>query len=144
MFSPACWRPVEYNAIFQPAPVETMPLVNTAVRSSDGSCASRNTPHAGVVVVDYLSLRHLPDQLIARRLGQLRGLLHNLLLGCRRQRNPEVTFQLLQPGEWDPAAVLELRHHRCRSLIVLIRTDSFRLLRCKCLPTGSATHRSSE
>jgi hypothetical protein len=28
MFSPACWRPVKYNAIFKPSLVETMPLVN--------------------------------------------------------------------------------------------------------------------
>ncbi len=34
MFSPACWRPVKYSAIFRPSPVETMPLVNTPVRSS--------------------------------------------------------------------------------------------------------------
>lgn len=32
MFSPACWRPVKYSAIFQPWPVDTMPLVNTPVR----------------------------------------------------------------------------------------------------------------
>jgi hypothetical protein len=50
-------------------------------------------------VCGLLSLRRLPNQLIARRFEQLRGLLHNLPLGCRRQRNPEVTFQLLQPLE---------------------------------------------
>src|SRR5262249_47504526 len=43
MFSPACWRPVKYSAIFRPSPVDTIPLVNPPVRSSTGSRASRNT-----------------------------------------------------------------------------------------------------
>ena len=43
MFSPACWRPVKYSAIFQPCPVETMPLVNTPVRSSARFALQLNT-----------------------------------------------------------------------------------------------------
>jgi D-alanyl-D-alanine carboxypeptidase len=43
MFSPACCRPVKYNAICRPVAVETIPLVNTPVRSSPGSRSSFST-----------------------------------------------------------------------------------------------------
>ena len=81
------------------SPVETMPLVNTPVRSSPVSALQFQYPHAGVVVVQHLALRRLPDQLIPRRLDQLRGLLDNLPLRRRRQRDPQLAFQLFQPVE---------------------------------------------
>ena len=62
--------------------------------------------HAGVVVVHHLALRRLPDQLIPRRFDQLRGFLDDLPLRRRRQRNPQLTFQLFQPVE---------RQSRCRT-----------------------------
>jgi hypothetical protein len=45
-------------------------------------------PHAGVVIVDHLGLRRLPNQLVARRLEQLRGFFGNLPLRRCRKRNP--------------------------------------------------------
>src|SRR5229473_5310116 len=50
------------------------------------------------------------------------------LLRCRRQWNPELIFQLFQPVQGDPAVILELRDHGRRGLVILLRTDSFRLL----------------
>jgi len=61
MFSPACCRPVKYSAIFRPAPVETIPLVNTPVRSSERFARQPQHAHAGVIVVDHLTLCRLPD-----------------------------------------------------------------------------------
>jgi hypothetical protein len=49
-----------------------------------------------------------------------------------------LTFQLLQPVERYPAALLELRDHRRRRLIVLFWTHAFRLLRGEPLPTRAA------
>jgi uncharacterized protein len=60
------------------------------------------------------------------------------LLRCRRQWNPELVFQLFQAVEGDPNAILELRDHGRRGLVILLRTDSFRLLRGEHLPTGAA------
>jgi hypothetical protein len=45
--------------------------------------------HAGVVIVQNLSLRCLPDQFFKRRLDDLRRFSDDLPLRCRRQRNPQ-------------------------------------------------------
>jgi hypothetical protein len=115
-----------------------MPLVNTPVRWSDGSRASRSHAHAGVVVVNHFALRRLPNQLIPCRFDQRRSLLHNLPLRRRRQRNAELIFQLFQPVERSSTAVLEQRDHRCGRLVVLLRAHAFRLLRGEHLPAGAA------
>ena len=62
----------------------------------------------------------MPDQLVTRWFDQMRSLLDDLPLRGRGQRNPQLFFQLLQPMERRPTAVLELSDHGRRRLIILI------------------------
>ncbi len=80
----------------------------------------------------------LPDQLIPRRLERLRSFFDDLPLRSRRQRDTHLGFQLFQPVERRPGAVLQLGDHRRGRLIVLIRPHSFRLLGREHLPAGPA------
>ena len=89
--------------------------------------------------MDYRALRRILDQLIQRRLERLRGLFDDLPLRSRWQWNPHLRLQLLQPVERRSGAVLELSDHRRGGFIVLIRPHAFWLLRCKDLPTRTAT-----
>src|SRR5712692_6456774 len=81
MFSPACWRPVKYSAILQPAPVETIPLVNTPVRSSDGSRASRSTR----MLVSSLWFHVMPFRLAEK---DTRDRVRPAIREVRKQRSP--------------------------------------------------------
>ena len=68
----------------------------------------------------------------------MRSLLDDLPLRGRGQRNPQLFFQLLQPMERRPTAVLELSDHGRRRLIILILAYAFRFLGCEHLPAGTA------
>jgi len=67
--------------------------------------------HAGVIVVQRLSLRRLPDQLVTRWFNQMPGPCDDLPLRGRWQRNTQPLLQLLQPVERRADAVLELSDH---------------------------------
>ena len=55
-----------------------MPLVKTPVRWSPGVALQLQHPHPGTVVVQYLALRRLPDQLVPCRLDHLCFLFYHL------------------------------------------------------------------
>src|ERR1700722_10328884 len=87
-FSPACLRPVKYSPIRYPSPMDTIPLVNTPVRSAARSAslaASRSSDSTRMevsVVVHHFPLRRRADQLIHRGLDLSGGFLYDLALCC--------------------------------------------------------------
>lgn len=83
----------------------------------------RQDLHAGVVVVDDVPLRGLPDQLLERGLDHSGRLLGDLPLRGGRQRDTEALLQSLQAVKRQPAAVLEQRDHARRAGIVLLAPD---------------------
>jgi hypothetical protein len=70
------------------AAVETMPLVKAPVLWSPGSPLQFQHPHPGIVVVQHLSIRRLPDQLVPRRPDHLGFFFRDFPLRRRRQRIP--------------------------------------------------------
>src|SRR5215471_4076666 len=126
-FSPACWRPVKYKAIFRCPVVDTIPLVKVPVRLSPGSRFILSTfiPVSSLWNTSSCAACRINS---SRRLDQLGALLHHLPLSRCRQRNAQVGFQLFESVERNSAAILELRNHRGRRLIVLLRSHPFRLL----------------
>src|SRR5215475_2604126 len=75
-----------------------------------------------------------------RRFDRLRCFLDDLPLSGRRQRDPQLTLQTLQPVKRNAAAVLELCNHGRGGLVVLLRPHIFRPLGCEHLPAAVAAH----
>ena len=73
----------------------------------------------GVVVVQHLALRRLPDQLVERRSEVRRDRLHDVPLGRGRQRNAQVPLQAIEAVERQPAAVLQQPDHAAGRGVVL-------------------------
>jgi hypothetical protein len=58
-FSPACLRPVKKSAIFRPSRVDTIPEVNTPVRSDFSSTHSSVGPRAGIIARIFIVVSSL-------------------------------------------------------------------------------------
>ena len=75
----------------------------------------------GVIVVEHVALRRLPDQLIKRRLEVCRDGLHDVPLGRGRQRNVEVPLQAIEAVERKPTAVFQEPDHAAgRGIVFLV------------------------
>jgi hypothetical protein len=88
----------------------------------------REDGHAGIVILDDLTLGGLAYQFLEGGIDQDGALIHDLPLGGGRQWNPEALLQPLQTIERDPTAILEQGDHTgCRG-VVLLRSDAGRRL----------------
>jgi hypothetical protein len=79
----------------------------------------------GVIVVQRVPLRRLPDQLRKRRSKIRRHRLHDVPLGRGRQRNVEVPLQAIEPVERESAAVFQEPDHAAGRGVVLPGADPF-------------------
>lgn len=84
------------------------------------------------------ALGRLLDQRLVHRCEFLRGLVHDLPLGCCRQGDPEFPLQPLQAVERDPGSILEERDHGRRRRVVLLLADPRRRIRGEYLPAQVA------
>ena len=80
----------------------------------------------GVIVVQHLPLRRLPDQLVERRSEARRDRLHDVPLGRGRQRDPQVPLQAFEAVERQSAAVLQQPDHAAGRGVVLRRRRPLR------------------
>ena len=79
----------------------------------------REDRHRGVVGVDHLALRRVPQQLVPGGHELRQGVAHELPLRGRRQRNPHRPLQGLDAMEREATAVLEQADHRRGRRVVL-------------------------
>ncbi len=82
--------------------------------------------HRGVVVVDDLALRRLPQELVPGGPELRQGVAHEFPLGGGGQRNPHRPLQDLDAMEREPTAVLEQAHHARGRRVVLRRAHALR------------------
>jgi hypothetical protein len=78
--------------------------------------------------MQHPALRRLTDQFLVRGLDRLGDFFDDLPLRGSGQRNTQLIFQTIQPIERNAAAVLELRDHRRRGLVILMRSYPLRFL----------------
>ena len=133
-FSPACRRPLKNRATRWPSckrdharGVQAPPLVGVArvARGTGQGLLPGSFSHQlqdldrGVIVVQHLALRRLPDQLIERRSEARRHRLHDVPLGRGRQRDAQVPLQAIEAVERQSAAVLQEPDHAAGRGVVL-------------------------
>ena len=75
----------------------------------------------GVIVVQHVALRRLPDQLVEGRRQVRRHRLHDVPLGRGRQRNLQMPLQAFEAVERQAAAVFQEPDHAAGRGVVLAR-----------------------
>ncbi len=137
-FSPA-WRcPVKNNAIRYPSRIETIPEVNTPVRSgtsvgsepvgSPDAAGQGQDLHRRVVIVKHLALGRLPDHLLEDRFDHVGTVLDNLPLRRGWQGDAQTPLQPFQAIERKSAPILQQRDHARRFGVILVRSHTRRRL----------------
>ncbi len=136
-FSPACRCPVKNNAIRCPSRIETMPEVNTPVRSAASPDRSRSASLVGRSgPAPSSSCRHCagpgpgpPGGSSPRRPGRSRRhWAHDLPLRRRRQGDAQAPLQPFEAIERKSAPVLQQRDHAGRFGVILVRSHARRRL----------------